>query len=289
MLAPGCFVSGLGGGEFLVTFAQFAGVHRVTDKGHDLGFDPSDRPWPEMYSLRKFACTLKPIDVHATPRDAYRLQVGVSKDFVTSAHVCLQTYRRMLHVWIGKSAIASYNIWSHVIVMIDESEISSGVQGGEFTSSEVCRALDLPRSTFDAWMLRGYMSFPPGPGTGRARLFDWDAVRRLAVTKALVDTHVPPSQAALWAMMVMLRVQNQNIQTVTFWTFYGGSGAMTLDDDVVRAEEGEPWASVKIYIASIFREVRETLSNRQAAPDGEAPKLTVHAHRGSRKAAAPKE
>jgi hypothetical protein len=39
-----------------------------------------------------------------------------------------------------------------------------------YDSAEVCRAAGVPRSTFDAWLLRQYfLSLPPGPGTGRSR------------------------------------------------------------------------------------------------------------------------
>jgi hypothetical protein len=47
-----------------------------------------------------------------------------------------------------------------------------------YSSADVCRAVGLPRPTFDAWLLRQYLPLPEGPGTGRARTYSLlDAVR----------------------------------------------------------------------------------------------------------------
>jgi len=71
-----------------------------------------------------------------------------------------------------------------------------------FTSAEVCLAVGLSRPTFDAWMLRGYMSLPPGPGTGRARRFSLTNAVRLAVTAELNRLGVSVSVAARAAILV---------------------------------------------------------------------------------------
>jgi hypothetical protein len=53
-----------------------------------------------------------------------------------------------------------------------------------YSSSAVCAAIDVPRTTFDAWVLRGYLHLSPGPGTGRARMLTaLDAVRLATVAQ----------------------------------------------------------------------------------------------------------
>jgi len=53
-----------------------------------------------------------------------------------------------------------------------------------YTSAEVCRAVGLPRSTFDAWLLRQFLPLPLGPGTGRSRSYSLlDAVRIAVVAE----------------------------------------------------------------------------------------------------------
>lgn len=104
-------------------------------------------------------------------------------------------------VYGGVLSVASCNMQLYVMAVIDDPDHPSADER-TFSSAEVCLAVGLPRPTFDAWMLRGYMSLPPGPGTGRARRFSVTNAVRLAVTAELSRLGVSVSAAARAAQMI---------------------------------------------------------------------------------------
>ena len=65
-----------------------------------------------------------------------------------------------------------------------------------FSATDVVAALQIPRTSFDAWVLRGHLDLPKGPGTGRARRLTFLEVVRTAALAELVRSHIPPKAAA---------------------------------------------------------------------------------------------
>jgi MerR HTH family regulatory protein len=65
-----------------------------------------------------------------------------------------------------------------------------------YNSVGICRATGLSQHTFDAWLLRGILPLPPGPGTGRSRDYSaLDAVR-IGVAVEMTRAGISPSAAA---------------------------------------------------------------------------------------------
>jgi len=73
-----------------------------------------------------------------------------------------------------------------------------------FSTTEVCAVLQMPRTTLDAWMLRGYLDLPPGPGTGRSRRLTETEVVRFAVMYRLTIIGIPAQSAGISAEYVYL-------------------------------------------------------------------------------------
>lgn len=72
----------------------------------------------------------------------------------------------------------------------------SHVGEAKYSSTEICEAIRLPRTTLDAWLLRRYIDLPPGPGTGRTRKFTSDEVVIIAVTAELTKLSLNIKAAA---------------------------------------------------------------------------------------------
>jgi hypothetical protein len=67
-----------------------------------------------------------------------------------------------------------------------------------FTSTQVCVAARMSRGTFDAWLLRRYLSIPPGPGTGKVRKLSLVNAIRIAIVAELCRQGFPVSKAAAY-------------------------------------------------------------------------------------------
>jgi hypothetical protein len=65
-----------------------------------------------------------------------------------------------------------------------------------YSATEVCAALLIKRTTFDAWMLRGYFKFGAGPGTGRARMLTFDEVIKVAALHHMTSLGIGVTQAS---------------------------------------------------------------------------------------------
>jgi hypothetical protein len=160
-----------------------------------------------------------------------------------------------------------------------------------YSSSAVCEALGLPRTTFDAWMLRGYLPLPAGPGTGRARALSLlDAVRigtiaqlhRLGIPLSLaggatrlVQEHVlkPHRHDAKW--MMVIAPTSAQLASDTETQLEGGgmqlgpklvgpySSPVELADHV-RELLFDPMAYVVVDLTAIVRRVERSLAGHAA-------------------------
>jgi hypothetical protein len=64
-----------------------------------------------------------------------------------------------------------------------------------YTATAVCAAVGVPRTSFDAWVLRGYLPLMPGPGTGRARALTLLDAIRFAAMGQLTRLGIPVAAA----------------------------------------------------------------------------------------------
>jgi hypothetical protein len=67
-----------------------------------------------------------------------------------------------------------------------------------FTSTQVCLAARMSRGTFHAWIMRRYLSVPPGPGTGKVRKFSLVDAVRIAIVAELCRQGFSVSKAAAY-------------------------------------------------------------------------------------------
>lgn len=65
-----------------------------------------------------------------------------------------------------------------------------------YSSTDVCEATGLRRTTLDAWLLRRYLDLSPGPGTGQERRFTVDEVILIALAAELTKLGVTVRAAA---------------------------------------------------------------------------------------------
>lgn len=137
-----------------------------------------------------------------------------------------------------------------------------------YTSSAVCAALGLPRTTYDAWMLRGYVS-PQGPGTGRARLLDLETIIRLAIMKVGADFGVSPTMAGNWSNVCIMLMRDRVEFRYLHVRMYPGPDHETSyfpDDELMQdAPRPDPVLKLTLDIRQIVSSVRDALRKQTPA------------------------
>jgi hypothetical protein len=107
-----------------------------------------------------------------------------------------------------------------------------------YSSSAVCVALGLPRTTFDAWMLRGYLPLPAGPGTGRARALSLLDAARIGTIVQLNRLGIPLSLAGGATRLVEERVLKP-YQPGTKWMMAIAPGSAQPASDTETQRKGD--------------------------------------------------
>jgi hypothetical protein len=75
-----------------------------------------------------------------------------------------------------------------------------------YSATAACAAVGVPRTSFDAWVLRGYLPLMPGPGTGRARALTLLDAVRFAAMGQLTRLGIPVAAAGKAARNVETRM-----------------------------------------------------------------------------------
>jgi hypothetical protein len=75
-----------------------------------------------------------------------------------------------------------------------------------YPATAVCAAVGVPRTSFDAWLLRGYLPLLPGPGTGRARALTLLDAIRFAAMAQLTRLGIPVAAAGKAARNIEARM-----------------------------------------------------------------------------------
>lgn len=81
-----------------------------------------------------------------------------------------------------------------------------------FSVTEVCTALSLPRTSFDAWNLRGHLRLSKGPGTGHTRRLTFDQVVRVAIIAELTRNGIGSGAAAGFVDQVRTKLSGALLQ-----------------------------------------------------------------------------
>jgi hypothetical protein len=146
-----------------------------------------------------------------------------------------------------------------------------------FSATDVCGAIGLPRTSFDAWLLRRYIPLAPGPGTGRARsLTLLDAIRigvmaqltRLGVSAGaagkaarVIEARMlkAPRSGGRWTMIVgpARSEESTNVGQVLIGQFKGLADA----EHAARVRLSDPMAFVMVDISAITERITAALEN----------------------------
>jgi hypothetical protein len=87
-----------------------------------------------------------------------------------------------------------------MLFLVEALMVQDDLEG--YSSTDVCEATGLRRTTLDAWLLRRYLDLSPGPGTGQERRFTIDEVVLIAITADLTKLGLTVGAAAHAANML---------------------------------------------------------------------------------------
>jgi hypothetical protein len=133
-----------------------------------------------------------------------------------------------------------------------------------FTAKEVCAALNVPRGTLNSWAHAGYFKQFDTPATnqGKARIFTWNDLLRLAIFKLLTDNDISAKSAILWAWVAVEYMKTESQYRVAW---YPDRMALVSGN---RKAGPDALLELTIFPHAIAAHLRQRLNLPVCAPDG---------------------